>query len=195
MSGKKSVTDSDNYYSIQTSCPQCDKSAHIIQVPETIPLFGQILLQTIVCAHCGFKWSDVMSVDVREPCGYEAHVKSEKDLSIKLIRNSSGTVEIPELGVLLEPGSLSEGFFTNMEGLLERVENVLAMLLRSSSGEQRNAAEKVMEKLLVCKAGKLPFVVRVLDPFGGSALIGKNVKRFTLSKEQLSRLKKGMSIV
>jgi zinc finger protein len=180
---------------VQTSCPQCDKSASIVQVPETVPLFGQILLQTIVCTHCGFKWSDVMSVEVREPCGYEAKISTEKDLSIKLIRNSSGTVEIPELGVLLEPGALSEGFFTNMEGLLERVESVLVMLIRSNSGETRKNAEGVMEKLLLCKAGKLSFTVRVLDPFGGSALIGEHVKKFSLSKEQLEKLKKGLQFL
>ncbi len=195
MSEKKAVTDSDNYYMVQTPCPQCEKPASIIQVPETVPLFGQILLQTIVCAHCGFKWSDVMSVDVRDPCGYEARVSRESDLSTKLIRNSSGTVEIPELGVLLEPGALSEGFFTNMEGLLERVENVLAMIIRSSSGEQHQNAQEVMKKLLLCKSGKLPFTVRVLDPYGGSALIGDRVKKFSLSKEQLEKLKKGVSLV
>ncbi|MBM3282422.1 MAG: ZPR1 zinc finger domain-containing protein [Candidatus Diapherotrites archaeon] len=195
MSGKKAVSDSDNYYTVQTSCPQCEKSATIVQVPETVPLFGQILLQTIVCTHCGFKWSDVMSVEVREPSGYEVHIKHERDLSTKLIRNSSGTVEIPELGVLLEPGALSEGFFTNMEGLLERVENVLSMLIRSNAGVTRKNAEEVMEKLLLCKAGKLPFTVRVLDPYGGSALIGENVKRFKLTKEQLAKLKKGVSFV
>ncbi len=195
MSGQKAVSDTETYYTVQTSCPQCDKPCTIVQVPETVPLFGQILLQTIVCTHCGFKWSDVMSVEVREPCGYEVHITHERDLNTKLIRNSSGTVEIPELGVLLEPGALSEGFFTNMEGLLERVENVLAMLIRSNAGETRQNAERVMEKLLLCKAGKLPFTVRVYDPYGGSALIGEHVKKFSLSKEQVEKLKKGVSLV
>lgn len=196
MSSKKSLElPTKHYSSVDVSCPQCRKSATIVQVPQTIPLFGQIILQTIVCTHCGFKWSDVMSTDVNEPVGYEAHVEGEKGLEIKLVRNSSGTVEIPELGVLLEPASLSEGFFTNMEGLLERVENVLHMMIRSGTPEQKKGAEEVMKLLKECKSGKHPFTVRVLDPFGGSALIGENVKRFKLSKEQLAKLKKGVSFV
>lgn len=196
MSVKKfSNTPSPHYSSVTVSCPQCSKHASIIQVPHTIPLFGQIIMQTIVCVHCGFKWSDVMSTEVNEPIGYEARVESEKDLEIKLVRNSSGTVEIPELGVLLEPASLSEGFFTNMEGLLERVENVLALLIRSGTPAQVKGAKEVLVLLKKCKSGKRPFTVRVLDPFGGSALIGEKVKRFKLSKEQVGRLKKGVSFV
>ena len=164
-------TQARHYSSVDVSCPQCQKSASIIQIPQTIPLFGEIILQTIVCTHCGFKWSDVMSVEMNEPAGYEAKIESAKDLEIKLVRNSSGTVEIPELGVVLEPASLSEGFFTNMEGLLERVENVLAMIIRSGTPEQKKETKKILALLEKCKAGKHPFTVRVLDPFGGSALI------------------------
>ncbi len=184
-----------HYSSVNVSCPQCSNQATIIQVPETIPLFGQIILQTIVCVHCGFKWSDVMSVEMNEPVGYEARVENENDLSIKLVRNSSGTVEIPELGIMLEPASLSEGFFTNMEGLLERVEGVLKMILRSGTPEQKIEVKKIEALLTKCKAGKHPFTVRVLDPFGGSALIGKKVKRFELSKSQVEKLKKGLQLL
>lgn len=193
---KKSLDHSPAHYSsVHVSCPQCEKQATIIQIPETIPLFGQIVLQTIVCAHCGFKWSDVMSVEMNEPVGYEAKIENENDLNTKLVRNSSGTVEIPELGILLEPASLSEGFFTNMEGLLERVEGVLKMLLRSGTPEQKEEVKKIDALLKKCKDGKHPFTVRVLDPFGGSALIGEKVKRFKLSKEELAKLKKGVSLV
>lgn len=193
---KKALDHSPAHYSsVHVSCPQCEKQATIIQIPETIPLFGQIVLQTIVCAHCGFKWSDVMSVEMNEPVGYEAKIENENDLNTKLVRNSSGTVEIPELGILLEPASLSEGFFTNMEGLLERVEGVLKMLLRSGTPEQKEEVKKIEALLKKCKDGKHPFTVRVLDPFGGSALIGEKVKRFKLSKEELAKLKKGVSLV
>lgn len=136
-----------------------------------------------------------MSLEAGKPLGYEVHIDSEKKLSIKIVRNSSGTVEIPELGVLLEPGPYSEGFFTNMEGLLERVEGVLKIFLHSENKSQKEEAQKVMKKLLRCKAGKRSFTVRVLDPFGGSALIGENVKRFELSKNEAEKLKKGISFL
>lgn len=180
--------------SSEFTCMQCGKSASLIQVPDDIPLFGEILLQTILCTHCGFKWSDVMSLEFGKPLGYEAHITSEADLSTKIVRNSNGTVEIPELGVLLEPGPFAEGFITNIEGLLERVDEALSMLSRSEDGDQAHAAKERKKELLACRAGKKPFTVKVLDPFGGSALIGKHVKRWELSEEEAKSLKKGMLI-
>ena len=176
------------------SCPSCNKSVQLFQIPQNLPLFGEVLLQTLTCAHCGFKWSDVMSIEFREPAGYEVHVKKESDLDVKLVRNSSGTIEIPELGVLLEPGPLAEGFITNLEGLLDRVEGILKIFLKSDDHDQRVAAKERIALLEKCRAGKSPFMVRVLDPHGGSALIGKHVKRFSLSKKEIDSLKRGIHV-
>lgn len=176
------------------ACLQCEKSAMLIQIVEKIPLFGDIMLQTLVCEHCGFKWSDVMSLSFGKPMGYEVKIHDEKDFRIKLVRNSSGTVEIPELGLLLEPGPYAEGFFTNIEGLLERVSDVLSVLEKGHS-EQVVAAKERRALLKKCQDGKLPFVVRVLDPTGGSALIGSHVKRWELSAEEVKNLKHGITLV
>ena len=135
-----------------------------------------------------------MSVESGKPMGYEAKVSGENDLSIKIVRNSSGTVEIPELGLKLEPGPFSEGFFTNMEGLLERFEGPLHMMLRSGTPEQVKKVKKIMEQVHACKEGKKPFTVRVLDPFGGSLLIGEKVKRFDLDEKKIKSLKKGLHL-
>lgn len=189
---KKDMEGEASFAPTLLACPNCQKQATLIQVQENVPLFGSMLLQTLVCKHCGFKWSDVMSLDIREPAGFEAEIKEEKDLHVKIVRNSSGTVEIPELGVLLEPGPFAEGFFTNMEGLLERVAEVLSMLANSHDHAQAHAAKERMTLLRKCQEGKHPFTVRVLDPLGGSALIGKGVTRFHLSESQLKSLKKGV---
>ncbi len=179
---------------METPCPQCHHSIRIVQLVESIPLFGKIMLQSLSCGHCGLKWSDVMSLEFREPIGFEVRITVESDLNTKLVRNSSGTVEIPELGVTIEPGSFAEGFFTNMEGLLERVEGILKMLAGEGVGEHSMAARERMVELEKCRSGKMPFTVRVLDPLGGSALIGEKVKRFSLTPEEVSRLKRGVSI-
>lgn len=180
------------YSKSSVPCAQCGKPAVLIQVPEKIPLFGDILVQTIACPHCGFKWSDVMSTEFGEPKGFEVHIRNEKDLHVKIVRNSSGTVEIPELGILLEPGPFAEGFFTNMEGLLERMGDVLSTLTRSHDSKQAAAAKERMLLLRKCQAGKTPFTVRVLDPVGGSALLGSHVKRWKLSSAEVKKLKMGV---
>lgn len=189
------MMDAENPYSISTiECHQCHKSASLVQVTETIPLFGKLLMQTLACSHCGFKWSDAMSLEFREPCAYEAHIRSEKDMHIKIVRNSSGTIEIPELGVLLEPGPFAEGFFTNIEGFLERVEEVLQVFLRGNNEQEKDAAQKRLVELKLCRENKKPFTIIVRDPFGGSALIGHGVKRHTLKEEEAKSLKKGVNL-
>ncbi|QQR92418.1 MAG: ZPR1 zinc finger domain-containing protein [Candidatus Iainarchaeum archaeon] len=164
---------------LSAECPICHKELAIIQIPETIPLFGQIVIQTLRCSHCGFKFSDVMSTEFHDALGFEARIAGEADLHTKLVRNSSGTVEVPELGFTLEPGPMAEGFYTNMEGLLERVDGILNFLSsHADTHEQRERAKELLALSKKCRAGKMPFTVRVLDPFGGSALIGANVKGF-----------------
>ncbi len=179
---------------ISTRCLQCGKSANLIQKMQNIALFGPILMQTLTCAHCGFKWSDAMSLEFKRPMGFEAKIDGEKELRTKIVRNSSGTVEIPELGVLIEPGPFAEGFFTNMEGLLERVESVLELLAKSEDKKQANGAKATLKKLQKCKDGKMEFTVRVLDPLGGSALIGEKVKHWKLSQIEAGKLEKGISL-
>jgi zinc finger protein len=181
---------------LSAECPLCHRALAIIQVPETIPLFGQIIIQTLRCGHCGFKFSDVMSTEYHSPLGYEARIADERDLHTKIVRNSSGTVEIPELGFTLEPGPLAEGFYTNMEGLLERVDGVLKLLTTSAeTPAQRARAKEILLLSMRCRAGKMPFTVRVLDPFGGSALIGANAKRFAISKSDAEKLKRGTFLI
>jgi zinc finger protein len=179
---------------LSTKCPQCSKEAKIIQLAKEIPFFGKIMLQTMVCEHCGFKFSDAMSLEFNNPKGFEVKIETVKDLETKLVRNSSGTIEIPELGMTMEPGPFAEGFYTNIEGLLERFEEVLAPFLESEEENQQKMAEKIIELLKKCKDAELSFTVRLLDPFGGSALIGKKVKQFELSKKEAERLKKGIQI-
>lgn len=181
---------------LSAECPICHKELAIIQIPETIPLFGQIVIQTLRCGHCGFKFSDVMSTEFREPMGYEAKIVDDNDMHTKLVRNSSGTVEVPELGFTLEPGPLAEGFYTNMEGLLERVDGILKFLTQNAdTHEQRERAKELLALSKKCREGKMPFTVRVLDPFGGSALIGPNAKRFSISKKDAEQLKHGIFVI
>ncbi len=181
---------------LSAECPMCHQALAIIQVPETIPLFGQIVIQTMRCSHCSYKFSDVMSVEFRGPIGFEARIEEEKDLHTKLVRNSSGTVEIPELGFLLEPGPMAEGFYTNMEGLLERVDGILKYLSSNADSEkQKSLAKELLQKSLKFRAGKLPFTVIVKDPFGGSALIGQKVTKFNISEKEAHALKHGVMVM
>ena len=183
---------SNEMSTLETTCPQCSKGAKITQLAREVPLFGKMVFQTIVCEQCGFKFSDVMSLEFNKPKGFSVKIETIKDLETKLVRNSSGTIEIPELGMVLEPGPFAEGFYTNIEGLLERFEGVLEPFLKSEEKNQQKMAEKIMELLKKCRHVELPFTVRLLDPLGGSVLLGEKVKEFELTKKEVENLKKGI---
>ena len=176
-------------------CPSCNSSIALQQTVEEISHFGKMLFSVLHCANCGFKLNDVMSLDFKKPSEYSARISKPSHLSIKIIKSSTATIKIPELGVLIEPGPASEGYFSNIEGLLDRIEQVASILINSAKQPiEVKAAAKAFEKLKKARASKLSFTVKVLDPFGNSALIGTGVKRTALSKEQAAKLKKPITV-
>lgn len=180
----------------KVKCPNCDGEAVLSQTVDNVEHFGSMMFSVLKCGYCGFRLSDVMSLAFQSPSSFEAKVSKASDLSIKIIKSSTGTVKIPELGVEIEPGPASEGYFTNLEGLLDRVEQVSRILLNSATKPvEVKAAEKALHKVLKAREGKFKFKVKVLDPFGNSALIGNGVKKRALSEKEAARLKKPLMIV
>src|SRR3989338_5818359 len=172
-------------------CPNCQKPAKLVQYLQEIPHFGKLLFSTLSCENSVFKLSDVFCTEFKKPVQYSACIDSEKDLSLKIVKSSTATVEIPELGVLVEPGAASEGYFSNIEGFLDRVQQVAQILVDSAKNpEEINAARKSLEKIKKAREGNLAFSIIVKDPFGNSALLGDNVERKELSEKEAASLKK-----
>jgi zinc finger protein len=111
------------------------------------------------------------------------------------VRSKSGTIELEEIGVKIEPGPASEGFITNVEGVLERVRETLLMAREFRKGEGDEEAVKKADEILQyiedVKEGKKPLTVKIADPLGNSALIGEKVKSRLLTEEEIQRLSLG----
>ncbi|MFH0714589.1 MAG: ZPR1 zinc finger domain-containing protein [Candidatus Diapherotrites archaeon] len=167
---------------LSVPCPSCSKPAFLLQVSENVEQFGEVLLSTLSCPHCGLKLNDVWNTAFNEPVYFEAKVRSASDLKVKIVRSTSGTVEIPELGTTIEPGPLADGYISNMEGLLDRVRSVLATVPGKKSDQLKSKIDSMKE-------GKIPFTVIVKDPFGNSALIGNKVEKKKLSAKDAAKLK------
>ncbi len=159
------------------TCPSCGKNTmEFWETEYDVPFFGRLMLTCVKCP-CGYKHSDVMVLGEREPCRYVLKVEGPRDLYAKVIKSSFAKVTIPELGVEITPGPSSEGFVTNVEGILERVEEVCAAL----EGE---AKENFLNKLREAREGRLPFTLVVEDRTGNSAIIHeKAVKEVLPSPE------------
>jgi len=182
-------------------CPVCGKlSLEFIEAHSEIPFFGKMIMASWKCSNCGYRHTDVFSLEFREPLRYILKVKGPEDLYAKVIRSSSGTIRIPELGATIEPGPIAQGFITNVEGVLERIKDATkSFLVLSDSEHEKRKCIDVLNKLKLASQGKLPFTLILEDPLGISMITpsydGQEIIIEKLSDEDLKRLKFGSSII
>ncbi|WP_297470843.1 ZPR1 zinc finger domain-containing protein [Thermococcus sp.] len=178
-------------------CPICGGKGTLkaIQHIHEIPYFGKVMESTIYCEKCGYRNADVMILEDRPPKLYTVKVENEKDLFTRVVRSKSGTIELEEIGVKIEPGPAAEGFITNVEGVLERVRETLLMARefrkQESDEEAVKKADEILEYIEEVKEGKKPLTVKIADPLGNSALIGEKVKSRLLTEEEIKKLSLG----
>jgi len=182
-------------------CPVCETGELIFRSTELdVPYFGKTTQTTLLCGSCGYKHNDFILSELKEPMRFELLVESEEDLSIKVVRSASGTISIPELGAKVEPGVASEGYITNIEGVLRRFQDATTLAIRFAreTDEEEIAearGEEVLERLERMIQGKEPVTLIIEDPFGNSAIISEKAIKRVLSEEEVSELKTGMNIV
>jgi len=175
-------------------CPICGgkNTLKALNYLHEIPYFGKVMESTIICEKCGYRNADVMLLEEKEPRLYTVKVEEEKDLFTRVVRSKSGTIELEEIGIKIEPGPASQGFVTNIEGVLERARETLLMAKNFKKEENEEESIKKIEEILNyiegVKEGKKPLTVRIMDPFGNSALIGEKVKSRVLTKEEVAKL-------
>jgi zinc finger protein len=180
---------------IESTCPLCANTLTFKFSTDEIPFFGEIMLVSTSCT-CGFKYADTITLNEREAARYEIEFDSS-DFTTRVIRSSSGTVQIPELGVTIEPGSASEAFVSNVEGVLCRVEEVIAMATKWSSNDPEKTAlgNQLLEMIDSVRNGKSMMTLVIDDPFGNSAIISPRAQRRALSESEARTLKTGVLTV
>lgn len=176
---------------IDSSCPACSiKPIYYTTVTIDVPYFGEIIQTTVFCKKCGYKHSDIIITAVNEPIRYEYPITSEKDMFVRVVRSSSGTISIPEIGATVEPGPISECFVSNIEGVLERIKNVT----EDMDTDNRKKKKEILERIEKIRNGKEKATLIIDDPLGNSAIIGKKAKKRKLTDNELKKLKTGMIV-
>jgi zinc finger protein len=168
-------------------CPVCGSSpVKSIQKIMRIPHFGEVMVSTLMCTDCGYRNIDVMPTSPKPPKRYILEVSDMNDLNTRIIRSGSSTLSIPELGVRIDPGMSCEGYITNIEGLLDRILNIVKQLRRdlvrqiNDPGEggldlkpRVDRADELIVKIekIIDEGGE--FTVILEDPFGNSAIVSE----------------------
>lgn len=165
------IATSENNYT--ATCASCGKDRmNVKELYSNIPLFGMAMMITMQCPDCGYRVFDVISLEDRGPSHVTFQVKAPNDLSARVIRSSTSTILIPELGLELQPGDRSEAFITNVEGLLDRFLAIAEQLLRVADGiAEREKAEDAIERIKNAMDGKTEFTVKLQDEYGNGAIL------------------------
>ena len=176
-------------------CPArgVDGIATSIMKEIEIPHFGKVLETTIKCGKCGFKHSDIISLEQNDPAKYVLKI-SKETLSTRVVRSQSATVSIPEVGVKVEPGPKSEGYVTNVEGMLIRFEGAVKKALQLFEDEQsQKNAKNTLNNIQELIKGNGTATLIIDDPFGQSNIVSDDVEILEIPEEELKELKTGFS--
>lgn len=176
-------------------CPACfvEGKAKSIMKELEIPHFGKVLETTIQCPECGFRHSDIIALEQNDPAKYIIEI-NKNNLSVRVVRSQSATVTIPELGIKVEPGPKSEGYVTNIEGVLTRFEDAVKKALNLFDDEESQInAKNTLENIRELKKGNGTSTLIILDPFGQSNVVSENVEISEIPEEELRELKTGFA--
>lgn len=176
-------------------CPACsvEGKAKSIMKELEIPHFGKVLETSIQCPVCGFKHSDIIALEQNEPAKYVLEI-NKNTLTVRVVRSQSATVSIPELGVKVEPGPKSEGYVTNVEGILNRFEDAVKKALNLFDDEPSQINGKnTLNRIQELKKGNGTATLIILDPFGQSKIVSDSAEIIEIPEEELKELKTGFS--
>ena len=157
------------------NCPMCHNSSlTLYETEQDIPYFGKVFMFGMSCSSCGYRQSDVESESQKEPCKYEFIVENSKDLNVRVVKSSDATIKIPQLKISVEPGVASEGYVSNVEGILQRFKKILEAERDSTDEDDiKKKTKNLLKKLWRVECGDESLRIIIEDPSGNSAIISE----------------------
>lgn len=178
---------------MKSDCPVCKVkgSLELKTKTEEIPYFGEVMESTVQCEECGFKHSDVICLEAKEPVKYTLKIGKDK-MNIRVVKSQTTTITIPELGLKVEPGPQSQGFVSNVEGILERFNKAVKTALSWAEDEtSKHNAKKILEALEEIRTGSQQATLIIEDPFGHSLIEDEDAIVSKLTPEEVNDLETG----
>ena len=180
------------------NCPVCTCAMEFNWETTDVPYFGEAMIIAGVC-ECGFRHSDTLLLSQKEPARYTLEVSDLNDLDARVIRSSSGTIRVPELGVDIEPGPASESYISNIEGVLDRITEIVvfatASARQSGDPDKTSRGEQILENIELARQGKFKLTFMIEDPLGNSAIASEKAMKSSLTDEEIADLKTGIILL
>ncbi|HLD06334.1 MAG TPA: ZPR1 zinc finger domain-containing protein [Candidatus Nanoarchaeia archaeon] len=155
-------------------CAICgQKSLALSEELIDVPHFGKTYIFSMSCGSCKFHKSDIEAAEQHPPARYTFEVNGKDDISVKIVKSSEATVKIPHI-ITITPGPDAEGYFTNVEGLLQRVISAIQSARDSAEDEEdKKKAKNLLKKLDKVIWGDEKLKIIIEDPSGNSAIISE----------------------
>ena len=162
-------------------CPLCHKKTLTLMEKETeVPYFGKLFLFSMTCNNCKYHKSDVEAAERKDPSKYTFEINNEEDMKVRLVKSSEATVKIPHI-TTITPGPASQGFVTNIEGILNRVKYQIETARDTAEDSaDRKKAKNLLKKLMRIKWGQEKQKIIIEDPSGNSAIISDKAEKSSL---------------
>ena len=157
------------------TCPVClEKKLTLTEDEMDIPFFGKTFIFSMACEACDFHKSDVEAAEMKDPCTLTFTIEKEEDMNVRVVKSSEATLKIPSLKMSVTPGPASEGYVSNIEGVITRFEKIIESERDASEEDDvKTTAKNLLKKIRKIKWGELPTKIVIEDPTGNSAIISQ----------------------
>lgn len=197
---------------VNIPCPICSIEGEVKMIAhiDEIPYFGEHTQVTVLCNSCGWRQTDFIPAEGKKSGAWKLIIDNPEKLLARVVRSSSCTVKVEELDLVVNPGSNSTGYVSNVEGVMNRFVDVINMVLRDVQNEAlQHAAEGIDEGLeetmqaidkletmlniieSLKKDDSKPITLELLDPNGHSMIIHEDSVERELSDAELAELPVG----
>src|SRR3989338_6563960 len=162
-------------------CVFChQKTLTLTEHEVEVPYFGKVSLFSMTCSTCKYHKSDVEAIEQKEPSRYTFEISSEEDMKVRVVKSSEATVKVPYIADIT-PGPASQGFVTNIEGILNRIKHQIETARDTAEDEDdRKKAKNLLKKLTRVMWGQEKQKLIIEDPSGNSAIISDKAEKSKL---------------
>ena len=165
----------------EQECPVChEKTLTLTEMDRKIP-FGEKEILTYIfsmtCTGCKYHKSDVEFEEQSEPVKYTLEVETEEDMNIRIVKSGEATIKIPHM-ITMEGGPTSNGYVTNVEGLLKRVRYAIETARDNAEDEEdKTKAKNMLKKLTRVFFGQEKLKIILEDKTGNSLIASEKVQK------------------
>ena len=173
------------------TCPVCfEKKLSLTEEEMDIPFFGKTFIFSMKCEACSFHKSDLEAEELKDPCRLTFNIEKEEDMNVRIVKSSEATVKVPQLRMSVTPGPASEGYISNIEGVLTRFEKIIEDERdNSEDNDVKTTAKNLLKKIRKVKWGEMPLKIMIEDPSGNSAIISERTQVEKLKTEKKAKKK------